>query len=244
MALPKIDVPIFELKLPSTGKKIRFRPFTVKEEKLFLMATQDNDSKSAFNTVVQVLNNCILDDVNVEMLSMFDIEFLFLNLRARSIGEVVELSYKCNNDIKKDSGETHKCNNVVEMQINLLEIQPSIDEKHSNKIQLTDKLGIVMKYPNMQFLGNETSGDEFDMIIDLIVDCIDYIYDEDNIYYAKDSSREELLEFLDSLQSKELEKVKVFFDTLPKIKKDLEFKCNKCGYNENITLEGIQSFFV
>jgi len=96
----------------------------------------------------------------------------------------------------------------------------------------------------MKFLGNETSGDEFDMIIDLIVDCIDYIYDEDSLYYAKDSSREELIEFLDSLQSKELEKVKVFFDTLPKVKKDLEFKCNKCGYNENITLEGIQSFFV
>jgi rubrerythrin len=96
----------------------------------------------------------------------------------------------------------------------------------------------------MQFLSNETSGDEFDMIVNLIVDCIEYIYDEESIYYAKDSSREELMEFLDSLQSKELEKVKVFFDTLPKVKKDLEFKCNKCGYNENITLEGIQSFFV
>lgn len=244
MALPKIDVPIFDLKLPSTGKKIKFRPFTVKEEKLFLMATQDNDSKSAFNTIIQVLNNCILDEIDVEMLPMFDIEFIFLNLRARSIGEVVDLSYKCNNDIKEESGESHKCNNVVEMQINLLEIQPSVDEKHTNKIQLTDKLGIVMKYPNMQFLGNETSGDEFDMIVNLIVDCIDYIYDEESIYYAKDSSREELIEFLDSLQSKELEKVKVFFDTLPKVKKDLEFKCNKCGYHENITLEGIQSFFV
>jgi rubrerythrin len=244
MALPKIDVPIFELKLPSTGKKIRFRPFTVKEEKLFLMATEDTDSKSAFNTVIQVLNNCILDEIDVEMLPMFDIEFLFLNLRARSIGEVIDISYKCNNDIKEESGESHKCNNVVEMQVNLLEIEPSIDENHSNKIQLTDKLGIVMKYPNMQFLGNENKGDEFDMIIDLIVDCIDYIYDEDSLYYAKDSSREELMEFLDSLQSKELEKVKVFFDTLPKVKKDLEFKCNKCGYHENITLEGIQSFFV
>lgn len=244
MALPKIDVPIFDLKLPSTGKKIRFRPFTVKEEKLFLMATEDADSKSAFNTVIQVLNNCILDDIDVEMLPMFDIEFLFLNLRARSIGEVVDLSYKCNNDIKEESGESHKCNNVVEMQVNLLEIQPSVDENHSNKIQLTDKLGIVMKYPNMQFLGNENSGDEFDMIIDLIVDCIDYIYDEESLYYAKDSSREELMEFLDSLQSKELEKIKVFFDTLPKIKKDLQFKCNKCGYHEDITLEGIQSFFV
>jgi rubrerythrin len=244
MALPKIDVPIFELKLPSTGKKIRFRPFTVKEEKLFLMAAEDVDSKSAFNTVIQVLNNCILDEIDVEMLPMFDIELLFLNLRARSIGEVVDISYKCNNNIEEESGESHKCNNVVEMKVNLLEIQPSVDEKHTNKIQLTDKLGIVMKYPNMQFLSNETSGDEFDMIVNLIVDCIEYIYDEESIYYAKDSSREELMEFLDSLQSKELEKVKVFFDTLPKVKKDLEFKCNKCGYNENITLEGIQSFFV
>lgn len=244
MALPKIDVPIFELKLPSNGKKIKFRPFTVKEEKLFLMATQDDDAKSSFNTVMQVLNNCILSDVEVEKLPMFDVEFLFLNLRARSIGEVVDLNYKCNNDVNDGNGGTKKCNNVVNIKVNLLEIEPSVDEKHSNKIELNSKMGIVMKYPSIDFLGNELSSDEFDVIIDLIVNCIDYIYDEDNLYYAKDSSREELLEFLDSLQSKELEKIKEFFDTLPKIKKDLDFKCSKCEHEEKIVLEGIQSFFV
>jgi hypothetical protein len=243
MALPKIDVPIFDLKLPSTGKKIKFRPFTVKEEKLFLMATQDNDSKTAFSTVIQVLNNCILSEIDIEKLPMFDVEFIFLNLRARSIGEVVDLSYKCNNEVQGSDGPS-KCNNVVNIKMNLLEIEPTIDETHSNKVELTDKMGIVMKYPSIEFLGNELGDDEFDVVIDLIVDCIDYIYDENQIYYAKDSTREELIDFLDSLQSKELEKIKEFFDTLPKIKKDLDFKCGKCGHEEKIVLEGIQSFFV
>ena len=244
MALPKVDVPIFDVTIPSSGKKIRFRPFTVKEEKLFLMASQDNDSKSAIKTILQVLNNCILSDLDVEKLPLFDIEYLFLNLRARSIGEVVELSYKCNNDVKTEEGEDKKCNNIVNIDVNLLEIQPIVDPKHSNKIELTDKLGIVMKYPNMNFLGTELERDEFDIIIDLIVDCIDYIYDEESLYYAKDSTKEELMDFLDSLQSKELEKIKSFFDTLPKLKKDLDFSCKKCGHHETVTLEGIQSFFV
>jgi hypothetical protein len=244
MALPRIDVPIYTVKLISTGKTIRFRPFTVKEEKLFLMASQSEDSTYIFNTVLQVLNNCILDDVNVEKLPMFDVEFIFLNLRARSIGEVVDLKYKCNNDVVSENGESKKCNNLVDVKVNVLQIEPTIDPSHTNKIELSDKLGIVMKSPSIEFLGNNLSGDQFDVVIELIVDCIDYIYDEETLYYAKDSSREELIEFLDSLQSKELEKLKQFFDTLPKIKKDLDFKCNKCGHEEKIVLEGIQSFFV
>lgn len=244
MALPKIDVPIYEVEVPSSKKTIRFRPFTVKEEKLFLMSSQSDDSATILKTIIQVLNNCILDEVDVESMPLFDLEYLFLNLRARSIGEVVELSYKCNNEITDGDGQSKKCNNVVNIDVNLLEIKPNDNHTHDNKISLSDKLGVVMRYPSLKLLETNDRRDEFEVVIDLIVQCIDYIYDEDNMYYAKDSTKEELMEFLDSLQTKDLEKIKQFFESLPKIEKDIEFSCKKCGYHENIKLEGIQNFFV
>jgi hypothetical protein len=208
------------------------------------MAAQGDDTKTSINTIIQVLNNCILDDIDIEKMPLFDIEFLFLNLRARSISEVVELSYKCNNIVNEENGAEKRCNNVVNINVNVLEIQPSIDPAHTTKIELSDKLGLVMRYPNMNFLNTDIAKDEFSIVIDLILDCIEYIYDDEAIYYSKDSTKEELTEFLDSLPSKDLEKIKSFFDTLPKMKKDLDFNCNKCGHTEKITLEGIESFFV
>jgi hypothetical protein len=243
MALPKIDVPIYDVKLISTGKKVRFRPFTVKEEKLFLMASESSDSESIITAITQVLNNCVLDDIDIESLPLFDVEYLFLNLRARSISEVVNLKYKCNNKVTNEEGDEKKCNNEVQLDVNILEIEPQNNPIHTSKIELNDNLGIIMKYPKMSFMNNMDSKDEFDAILDIIIDCIDYIYDENNVYYAKDTDRKELVEFVDSLQSKDLDKIKQFFDTMPKLKKKMDFKCNKCGYHENIELEGIQSFF-
>ena len=243
MALPKIDVPIYEVQVPSNKKTIRFRPFTVKEEKLFLMAAQSDDGETVTKTIIQVLNNCILDEIDVENIPMFDLEYIFIHLRARSIGEIVELNYKCNNKVVSESGEEKSCNNVVNIGVNLLEIKPTETEV-KNKIQLTDKLGLVMKYPNLSLVQKIKTQDELEIVIELIVECIDYIYDENNVYYAKDSTKEELLEFLESFQAKDLEKLKDFFDTLPKISKELDFNCNKCGHHEKIKLEGIQNFFV
>jgi hypothetical protein len=243
MALPKIDVPIYDVKLISTGKKVRFRPFTVKEEKLFLMASESSDSESIITAITQVLNNCVLDDVDIESLPLFDVEYLFLNLRARSISEVVNLKYKCNNKVTNEEGNEKKCNNEVQLDVNILEIEPQNNPIHTSKIELSSNLGIVMKYPKMSFMNNMDSKDEFDAILNIIVDCIDYIYDEDNVYYAKDTDRKELVEFVESLQSKDLDKIKQFFDTMPKMKKEVEFKCKKCGYNEKLELEGLQSFF-
>lgn len=243
MALPKIDAPIFTTKLISTGKEVKFRPFTVKEEKLFLMAYQSEDIKTVTDTINQVLGNCILNDVEVSKLPIFDIENLFLNLRSRSVGEVVSLSYKCNNNVTDENGEEKKCNNLVEIDVNLLDIVPTIDETHSNKIEISDTVGIVMKYPKLNVVNSFKTGDEIDSVIEMIISCIDYIYDEENLYYAKDSSKEELMEFIDSLPRKDLEKIKLFFDTLPKLKKNVDFKCNKCGYHEELLLEGLQSFF-
>jgi hypothetical protein len=245
MALPKIDVPIYEAKLISTGKTVRFRPFSVKEEKIFLMANEGEDVQAIIDATKQVLGNCILDDIDIETLPVFDIENIFLNIRARSVGEIINLRYKCNNDIKNvDSEETHKCNNVVDIELNVLGIEPTIDEKNDKKIEITNKMGFVMKFPSLKMLRGFSSTNEVDAILDVTVSCIDYIYDDDKIYYAKDSTKEELVDFVESLMAKDLEKIKNFFDTMPKIKKDVEFKCNKCGHEETIQIEGIESFFV
>ena len=243
--LPKIDVPIYNVKLLSTGKSLRFRPFTVKEEKLFLMANEGEDLTTVVDTIKQILNNCILDEFDIDSLPLFDIEHLFLNIRARSIGEVVNLKYKCNNDVlDEETKEEKKCNNVVQIDLNVLDINPEKQEGHTNKIQITEKLGIVMKYPNFETLKKFKDATEADSIIKMTVDCINYVYDAEQIYYAKDSNEDDLVEFIESMQSKDLEKIKNFFDTMPKIKKDVDFKCNKCGHEEKIEVEGIQSFFV
>ena len=151
--LPKIDVPIYNVKLLSTGKSLRFRPFTVKEEKLFLMANEGEDLTTVVDTIKQILNNCILDEFDIDSLPLFDIEHLFLNIRARSIGEVVNLKYKCNNDVlDEETKEEKKCNNVVQIDLNVLDIQPEKQEGHTTKIEITEKLGIIMKYPNFETL--------------------------------------------------------------------------------------------
>jgi hypothetical protein len=240
--LPKIDVPIYSVELISTKKPVKFRPFTVKEEKLFLMAMESKDSETAINTVRQVINNCMIDDIDVNSLPIFDLEYIFLNLRAKSVGEDVKLRYKCNNSNKENDKES--CGNVVEFDFNLLEVKPTFKDGHNKKIEITDKLGIMMKYPSFEIIKDYTEKSEVETVLDLILSCIDFIYDGEDIFYAKDVSRKELEDFVDSLQSKDLEKLKHFFDTMPKIGKELNFKCNRCGYEEKINVEGIESFFV
>lgn len=238
--LPKIDIPIYETKLISNGEVIRFRPFLVKEQKLFLMAGESDDSKETIKAIKQVLRNCILDDVDIENMATFDIEYLFLQLRARSVGEIANLRFTCNNNIS----ETEKCGNNVKIDVNVLEINPEKDKDHSNKIPITDTIGIVLKYPTFNSLDiSDLNTDNIEQILEIIVSCIDYIYDADNVYYAKDTPKQELVEFIENLKQADLEKVSTFFNTLPKVKKDVDFQCEKCGYKEVLTLEGIQSFF-
>jgi DNA-directed RNA polymerase subunit M/transcription elongation factor TFIIS len=242
--LPKIDVPIYELNLISTGKKIRFRPFLVKEQKLLFMANQSDDPKDALNVVKQICKNCIVDDIDVEALPVFDLEFIFLNLRARSVSEVINLQYKCNNKVKNEADEETVCGNLEKFDVNLLEILPTKDPKHDKKIMLSDKLGLMMKYPTFEMIANLKGQNENETLMELLTICIDNIFDQDNIYYTKDVTKEELEEFIDNLQQKDLEKIQEFFETAPKIKKDISFNCRKCGYKENIVVEGLQNFFI
>ena len=240
--LPKIDTPIYDLTLPLSKKKIRFRPFLVKEEKILLMAIESEDESAMLLAVKQIVNNCCLNsDFDVESLPLSDLEFLFLNLRARSVGEVVELQYKCNNKPNADSQE--ECGHLVKFDLNLLEIQPEIPEGHTNKIELSSKMGILMKYPNMKSMEN-VKGSDVEKLMEILISCIDCIYDEDNMYYAKDQTKEELTEFVENLNRVQFAELQKFFETLPKVRKELHFHCDECGYDENIFVEGIQNFFV
>lgn len=241
--LPKLDVPMYNIKLISTGQEVRIRPFLVKEQKLFLMASETEDSKETINTIRQVLKNCILDEVDVDNLPTFDLEYLFMNLRARSVEEVVNLKYKCNNNVKNDKGEETVCNGSVEFDVNLLEVTPTTHAEHTNKFQLTEKIGICLKYPTFEMIQKYEGMDENDIMVNILIDCIEYLFDSEQIYYAKDSTRKELEEFVESMQQKDLEKIKVFFDTMPEIKKEVHFKCPKCGYEEDMVIRGLQNFF-
>ncbi|MFZ9301795.1 MAG: hypothetical protein ACO239_00405 [Sediminibacterium sp.] len=241
--LPKIDVPIYDLNLLSTGKKIKFRPFTVKEEKLFLMAAEASDAKTVTETIKQIINNCILDEVDVDELPLFDIEQIFVQLRSKSVGEIVNLKYKCNNKIFDDESKEEKnCNTIVEIDVDLNEIVPKDKIKKENKVEITENLGIIMKYPSLKILSNYEDNES--SVLDAIVSCIDYIYDKDQIYYAKDTTKEELVEFVESMQSKDLQKLKEFFDSTPKLRKNVHFKCPKCNYEEDVLIEGLENFFV
>jgi len=242
--LPKLDVPTYEVNLISTGKPIRFRPFLVKEQKLFLMASESDDPKETVQVIRQVLKNCIIDEIDVDSLPTFDLEWLFINLRARSVEEIVNLRYKCNNNVKDEEGKDVKCSGYVEFDVNLLDIEPSKNPEHTNKVQITENLGVVLKYPTFEMVQKYEGLQENDLMTNVLVDCIDYIFDKEQMYYAKDTTRTELTEFVDNLQQKDLEKIKLFFDTIPEVKKDVTFECPKCKYNEQIAIKGIQNFFV
>lgn len=244
MALPKIDVPTYDLTLPLLKKKVKYRPFLVKEEKLLLMAMESGEEKDVVNTIKQIINNCCLTEIDVDTLPILDLEYFFLNLRAKSVGEISELQYKCNNTVKDDAGEEKRCNNVVKFELNINEIEPVIEKEHNNKIEFSDKMGIVMKYPNFKIVENLEDTSEVETLMNVVGNCIDFIYDEDNIYYKKDIQKEELNEFIENMTREQFAKVQKFFETMPKLKKEINFKCNKCGYSENIMVEGLQNFFV
>jgi hypothetical protein len=169
-----------------------------------------------------------------------------MHLRARSVGEMIDLQYKCNNDVGEENGEKIKCNNLVKLSFNALEVEPDL-KSVNEKIELTSNLGVVLKYPTfkgIEKLNRENApASAAEIVARTIINSIDYIYDKENVYYAKDVPEEELIEFVDSLTREQFLKIQEFFDNLPKLKKDLSFTCPKCKYEEQIVVEGIQSFF-
>jgi len=252
MPLPKIDLPLFELKLVSHPTPVKFRPFLVKEEKLLLMALQTEEETSILNAIKQVINNCLVapSDLQIEKLPIFDIEYLFLNLRARSVGETAQTAYICRNITGTEKTEEGleqpvECRNVMDVTVNLLEIQP-INANQPSKIYLTKDIGIQLNYPTISSFKNIEEvvySDDTAPIYDMVYDCVDYIYDADNVYYKNESSKEDFIEFMESLTQEQFDKIINFFVMLPKIKTEVNRTCEKCGFEHNLKLEGLSDFF-
>ena len=238
MPLPTIVTPTYELELPSTGKKIKYRPFLVKEEKLLVLALESEDTKQITNAIRTVLKNCIQTrGVKVESLPTFDIEYLFLNIRGKSVGEEIEV-----NLISPDDEETQ-----VPVTINIDDIQIQKDESHTNKVKLDAKLVMEMKYPSLDefiknnFDFNDTVG--MDQSFDLIATCIDKIYSEDEVWATADCTKKEVKEFLESMNSSQFKDIEKFFETMPKLSHTIKVKNPKTKVESEVVLEGLASFF-
>lgn len=248
MALPKIDSPIYDLELPLSKKKIRFRPFLVKEQKNLLMAMESNDSDSIEKNIKQVLTNCTLTDkFDVDSLPVLDIEYYFLNLRARSVSEVVENKYRCDNQITTEAGEVKSCGNIMESSLNILDIRVEFSKENQDIIQLTPTISVKLKYPQFSVLKKlKDLNSASDIAIQMIADSIDYIYDSsvEQFYYSNETTNEELIEFIGSLSQQQFSLIEEFFANMPKMEKKVEMKCSKCGFEHSIDVEGLENFFV
>jgi len=233
MALPKIATPFYEMKLPSNNKTIKYRPFLVKEEKLLLMAMESNNQTEISNVMKQIIVNCTDNKVDVNHLPMFDIEYLFLQLRIKSIDDVAEIKLPC-----------EKCNENYDVKINLKEIDVNFpEEKIEFKIQLNSDVGIVMKYPTLDIMSTTKQGEieNTETIFKTISGCVDYIYDEEQVY--KNFTEKELNEFIDSLPQEQFKKISDFFENMPKLEHSVKFTCPKCKKKNDLKLTGLNDFF-
>jgi hypothetical protein len=247
MALPKLTVPLYDVVCPS-GLKVSFRPFLVKEEKLLMIAMQSKETETIINTAKQILENCIgsVSGIDVDKLPLFDVEFLFLNLRARSIGEQVTLRYKCNQQVvNANTGNTEVCNTVSEYPIDLLGIKPTFGAGHSKYVQLTESVGVTLRYPTFKAFRNISRKDlPADEAFMFLVECIESINDANSVVFTGDVPQSEVIEFVNDLNHIQVDKMDQFFDTMPKIELTLNFKCPKCAHTEGIVVKGLDSFFV
>ena len=238
MPLPKIATPTYELELPSTGKSIKYRPFLVKEEKVLVIALESEDTKQITNAIKAVLKNGVLTKgIKVETLPTFDIEFLFLNIRGKSVGEEIEVNIVC-----PDDEETN-----VPVFIDLDSIQVQRSDNHTNQIKLDDDLMMEMKYPSLeQFIKNNFDFDEknqMDQSFDLIATCIDKIYNEDEVWATADCTKKEVKDFLESMNSSQFKEIEKFFESMPKLKHTIEVTNPNTKVTSEVVLEGLASFF-
>ena len=239
MPLPKINTPTYELAIPSTGKKIRYRPFLVKEEKILIMALESEDIKQITDAIVEILSECILTKgVKVLELATFDIEFIFLNVRAKSVGEMIDVNVTC-----PDDGKTQ-----VQMEIDIDSIKVQKDKKHTNLVKIDEKLSMKMKYPSIQqFVQNnfdiKDTGPDVDQSLTMITTCIEQIYTEEESWSASDSTSDELKEFVEQMNTKQFKEIEGFFTTMPKLSHTVKVKNPKTKVESEVVLEGLASFF-
>ena len=234
MALPTMDLPTYDLVIPSNKKKIKFRPFLVKEEKVLLMALETDDEKSIKNAVFELLKNCITTRIKLENLASFDLEYIFLNIRAVSVGEIVQMNITC-----QDDNETQ-----VKYNLNLTDVNVIFPEGHDNKVMLTDTLGVIMKYPTFDgFVQGQFSENKELDVIKVISESIDQIFEGEEVYDESTTSKKEFLQFVESLTNSQLEKIQEFFETAPRLEYSFKVTNPNTGVESDYTLRGLQSFF-
>lgn len=238
MPLPKIATPTYELELPSTGETIQYRPFLVKEEKVLVIALESEDTKQITNAIKTVIKNCIITKgVKVESLPTFDIEFLFLNIRGKSVGEEIEVNVICPDDEKTQT----------KVMINLDDIKVEKNENHTNRIKLDDSLMMEMKYPSLdQFIKSNfdfSDNNTMDQSFDLVASCIDKIFNEDEVWSAADCTKKELSEFLEQMNSSQFKEIETFFDTMPKLSHKVKVTNPNTKVESEVVIEGLASFF-
>ena len=249
MGLPTIAVPQYTLTIPSSGKEVKYRPFLVKEEKILLLAMESEKTEEIIDATKTIIENCVYDDLNVDEMPTFDIEYVFLQLRAKAKGEILDLKYKC-----------PKCELEIPITINIDDIKviQKDGQKHTKDIKLTEELGVMMKYPNLSLqtkIAKSSEGKpEIEGLFETMTACIDYIYDKESTYPSKDHTEKEMTDFLESLTDTQFQKMSKFFETSPALRHNVELHCKhkvkgkgkekkECGYKEKITLEGLNSFF-
>ena len=235
MALPVVNNPTYELKLHSVDHKIKYRPFLVKEEKILLTALEGGETADIVRATKEIISNCCLDDsVDIEKLPAFDVELFFLNLRARSVGESVEIGMKC---------QTKDCDESVAVIINLEKIGLEINKDHQDLISLTNKVKVKLKYPDIDRMTRPPEESQMDSIFAITKACIEGIWEGEDYHDIKDYTEQELEEFIMSLNQQQFGKLIAYFNTMPKLKHEVSFTCPKCGSAQKSVLEGLQSFF-
>lgn len=239
MPLPKIDLPTYKLRIESLDKEITFRPFVVKEEKILLMALESKDYETSLDAIKQIINNCVFEQLDVDSLPLYEIEYLFLNLRARSIGEVVSLEFVCENTVNEK-----KCKARMEMDVDLLKV--AMEHKpNSSTIKLSNEVGIKLHYPtfNVSKTLIEKSKSK-DMPIEILKECTDYLYDDQQVYKIDEMLEGEFEQFVNNLTTEQYKKIKNFFREMPMLRHETTLVCKKCEKEHFIKLEGLLDFFV
>jgi hypothetical protein len=236
MALPVLTTPTYELVVPSTDRKLKYRPFLVKEEKILLVAMESEENNQIIQAVKEIVAECTFNKIDLGNMPMFDVEYIFLQIRSKSVGETSNLKLLC-----KDDGETY-----ADVKIDLSDIQVSVDEEHTNKIELNDEMGIIMTYPTIDsFSGTGISAIDSSNMLEVIATCILQIYDKkgEEVFEAKDQTKKELNDFIEQLNTKQFQDVQKFFDTMPKLQHEVTVKNPKTKVENQVVLSGLNDFF-
>ena len=236
MALPQVNTPTYELAVPSTDKKLKYRPFLVKEEKILMIAMEGKEQSGIIDAVKQIVKSCTFEKFDISKAPIFDVEYIFLNIRAKSVGEVSTVNLRCLDDNKT----------FVRTDIDLTKVEVEMKEEHNNKIELTEEMGMIMTYPTLDSF-NEYEGTAVNAsnMIDIIASCIEQIYDKkgEDVYEAKDSTKQELIDFVEQLNSKQFQDVQKFFDTMPRLTHTVKIENPKTKKESEIVLTGLNDFF-